>query len=275
MGRETIQCGLNLGERRITRQFKHHVDDVPVGLIHALATHLSVNGGRVYRSLVEITCDPGQFPHRLLRFTRNVEGKRDLATQQSVAGTGARLLAGGLIGAHSEGPVEGEVGHQQRNERAVRGTGVQHRTLRSGLEVMRVHVSDDQRNVGASSVGACVGTDLNPSVHETGLERLGKLPKEAALPVLRTRNLKELGTADADALKIESESLFAVDNLLAKALQARQRREAAGISDTVEAVQPRKAPPFDTKLVGKRLGGTRRGAAVSYTHLTLPTTPYV
>ena len=67
-----------------------------------------------------------------------------------------------------EGPVEGEVGHQQRNERAVRGTGVQHRTLRSGLEVMRVHVGDDQRNVGSTTVGACVGTDLNSSVHGRG-----------------------------------------------------------------------------------------------------------
>ena len=49
------------------------------------------------------------------------------------------------------------------------------------------------------------------------------------------RQLKSLGTDDADALKIEAKSLFNLDNLLAKAQAARARREAEGISDRVEA----------------------------------------
>jgi len=44
-----------------------------------------------------------------------------------------------------------------------------------------------------------------------------------------------------------------VSNLLAKAEAERKRREAAGISDSVEAAQQKEAPPFDTRLVGKRL----------------------
>jgi len=48
-------------------------------------------------------------------------------------------------------------------------------------------------------------------------------------------------------------SLFNVSNLLAKAEAERKRREAAGISDSVEAAQQKEAPPFDTRLVGKRL----------------------
>ena len=36
-------------------------------------------------------------------------------------------------------------------------------------------------------------------------------------------------------------------------MAARARREAAGISDSVEVAQPSEAPAFDTQLVGKRL----------------------
>lgn len=64
---------------------------------------------------------------------------------------------------------------------------------------------------------------------------------------------KTVGTADKDALKLEAQAVFSVDNLLAKAEAARVRREKAGISDSVEARQPREAPAFDVNLVGKYL----------------------
>ena len=89
--------------------------------------------------------------------------------------------------------------------------------------------------------------------HEMAMKRKKKLPAEAAPPQLRTRVLKELGTADADALRLEATSLFNVSNLLVKAQAERARREAAGISDSVEACQPLTAPPFNTQLVGKYL----------------------
>lgn len=54
-----------------------------------------------------------------------------------------------------------------------------------------------------------------------------------------------------DALRLESASLFNVEKLKAKAELRRAEREAAGISDRVEAAQQHNAPPFDTRLVGK------------------------
>ena len=54
-------------------------------------------------------------------------------------------------------------------------------------------------------------------------------------------------------LRLEQQSIFNVSNLLEKAKAARERREAAGISDSVEVRQDREAPPFDTRLVGKWL----------------------
>ena len=80
-------------------------------------------------------------------------------------------------------------------------------------------------------------------------------PETAAVPPqLKPRALKVLGTEDADALRIEGQTLFNVNTLLPKAEAARKRREAAGISDRVEAAQPLDPPPFDTGLVGKQLG---------------------
>ena len=54
-------------------------------------------------------------------------------------------------------------------------------------------------------------------------------------------------------LRLEQQSIFNVSNLLEKAKAARERREEAGISDSVEVRQDREAPPFDTRLVGKWL----------------------
>ena len=48
-------------------------------------------------------------------------------------------------------------------------------------------------------------------------------------------------------LRLEQQSIFNVSNLLEKAKAARERREAAGISDSVEVRQDREAPPFDTR----------------------------
>ena len=89
--------------------------------------------------------------------------------------------------------------------------------------------------------------------YEMQLRRLKQLPAAAAPPQLKPRLTKTLGTADADALRLEAASLFNVDRLLERAQAERARREAAGISDSAEATQPLEAPAFDTNLVGKRL----------------------
>ena len=65
--------------------------------------------------------------------------------------------------------------------------------------------------------------------------------------------LKTLGTADEDALAIESKALFSTEELKEKAQAERARRIEAGIADDVENVQPIEAPAFDQSLVGKRI----------------------
>ena len=89
--------------------------------------------------------------------------------------------------------------------------------------------------------------------HEMALRAKRKLPAAAAPPQVAPRLAKTLGTVDADDLRIEAASMFGVDRLLERAQAARLRREAAGISDSVEARQQKQAPAFDVNLVGKRL----------------------
>ena len=59
-------------------------------------------------------------------------------------------------------------------------------------------------------------------------------------------------TACPDAAAIASKSLFSKEELEAKAEAAVKRREAVGISDYVENMQPPEAPPFEQALVGKQ-----------------------
>ena len=81
----------------------------------------------------------------------------------------------------------------------------------------------------------------------------GGLPTEAAPPQHEMRNLGQLGTADADAVEISKRALFRAAELEAKAQAAIQRREASGVADRVERMQPDDAPAFDQALVGKRV----------------------
>ena len=106
----------------------------------------------------------------------------------------------------------------------------------------------------AHTIDALKGMLLKDIIpHEMALRAKKKLPKFAAHPQLKTRSIKDLGTVDVDALRIESKSLFNVDRLLERAQAERARREAQGISDRVQATQQREAPAFDSRLVGKRL----------------------
>jgi hypothetical protein len=89
--------------------------------------------------------------------------------------------------------------------------------------------------------------------HEMALRRQEKLPAAAAPPQLGVRTIKALGTLDADAERLEASTLFNVERLLERAEAERARREAAGISDSVEVRQHPEPPVFDTRLVGKRL----------------------
>ena len=94
-------------------------------------------------------------------------------------------------------------------------------------------------------------SDILP--HERALRRLKKLPTSAAPPQLKSCTIKDLGTIAADALRLEAQSLFNVEQLLAKAEKARAERERRGVSDSVEVRQPPRAPAFDSALVGRRI----------------------
>ena len=89
--------------------------------------------------------------------------------------------------------------------------------------------------------------------HELAERRLKRLPTEAAPPHFTAKSLGQLGTANADALAIKSKALFSTAELKIKAEAEVKRREAAGISDSVERLQPATPPPFNQQLVGKRI----------------------
>ena len=112
----------------------------------------------------------------------------------------------------------------------------------------RIRAGIDEKKHTIGEMTRMLLSDILP--HEMSLRRKKQLPAEAAPPQLTQSYTKTLGTADPDALRIESTSLFDVSQLLVKAQAERARREAAGISDRVEVAQPPR-PAFDTKLVGK------------------------
>lgn len=89
--------------------------------------------------------------------------------------------------------------------------------------------------------------------HEAAERRLKQLPEEAALPQQVVRELGQLGTLDEDAAEIEKKAIFSTEELKVKAEAEVQRRLAAGISDSIEALNGNDAPAFDQALVGRKL----------------------
>ena len=130
---------------------------------------------------------------------------------------------------------------------------IEMRTVGCGWTQFKVRWSydPDQKEATITAWTRLLLVDILP--YEMTLRRQKKLPAAAAPPQVAPRLEKTLGTADADALRIEAAAMFSVDRLLERALAERARREAAGISDGVEARQQGEAPAFDTNLVGKWL----------------------
>jgi hypothetical protein len=130
---------------------------------------------------------------------------------------------------------------------------IEMRTVGCGWTQFQVQWSydPDQKEETVKAWTQLLLSDILP--HEMALRTKKQLPAAAAPPQVSPRVSKELGTADADALLIEAAAMFNVDRLLERAQAERLRREAAGISDSVEARQQGEAPAFDTNLVGKWL----------------------
>ena len=126
----------------------------------------------------------------------------------------------------------------------------------------------DERVGTVAHLKALLVNEIIPE--ETALERLNDLPTEAAPPHHKAAVVKALGTADADALDIESKALFSTEELKAKAEAARQRRVEAGVQDNVENMQPLQPPAFNQELVGKRIEVSPPLAAPSCAHGLAP-----
>ena len=137
------------------------------------------------------------------------------------------------------------------------------------LEYLRLQI--DMRTIGlgwdqfktkwSSKTDATVGTvahlrallvdDILP--YERAEARLKRLPTEAAPPQFTAKEIGQLGTESAEACAVKSKAIFSMEELERKTAEAMARREAAGISDSVEWLQQKEAPAFNQQLVGKRL----------------------
>ena len=90
-------------------------------------------------------------------------------------------------------------------------------------------------------------------LEEVARKRLGQIPTEPPMPELAWNTAKQLGTPTTDATALMAET-FCSPETLARAVEfERERREAAGFTDSVQAKQPPQEPPLDNSLIGKRL----------------------
>ena len=108
------------------------------------------------------------------------------------------------------------------------------------------HESASQHGPTVAHLTALLADEILP--HQAAEQRLKRLPTEATPPQFTAKDLGQLGAANADALAIKAKAIFSTAELKAKAEAAVKRREAAGISDSVERMQPDDPPPFDQRV---------------------------
>ena len=84
--------------------------------------------------------------------------------------------------------------------------------------------------------------------------RCDELPEVAAVPVMKRKSFKELGTPTVQAAALANTvQEFSADELLALAERKREQLEADGEIDRVGDEQPEDPPPFNDTLVGTKL----------------------
>mmetsp|Transcript_1248 Transcript_1248/g.3086 ORF Transcript_1248/g.3086 Transcript_1248/m.3086 type:complete len:285 (-) Transcript_1248:351-1205(-) len=84
-------------------------------------------------------------------------------------------------------------------------------------------------------------------------ERSRPMPVEPPLPDFRAKSLKQLGQPTEDAEELAKTALCSPEQLAAAIAAEHARREEAGFSDSVQAVQPQHPPDLDNDLVGAQL----------------------
>ena len=108
----------------------------------------------------------------------------------------------------------------------------------------------------SSSTDASVGTIKTLTEHLLKIleaEATKVPPAEAACPQLKRKTLPQLGRATVKVEQLDSKGSDDVNNLKAAAEEERLRREAAGIGDRVQNLQPIQPPAFDEDFIGKHI----------------------
>ena len=90
-------------------------------------------------------------------------------------------------------------------------------------------------------------------IHEKSQERLRRIPTEAAVPEMKRRTHRQLGTPACDAQELAAKAIFSVEEVRLAAEAEQHRRDDALIDDPVQRKQQKDAPLLDDSLVGKRL----------------------
>eukprot|EP00966_Prymnesium_polylepis_P060519 1404061-Prymnesium_polylepis.1 len=105
------------------------------------------------------------------------------------------------------------------------------------------------RDEGVGSVA-----DLTGHLKEILQEQADRdVPEAAVAPIMQRKTFKQLGTPTVQAEQLAHQRLsLSEEELLAAAERERARQEACGELDTVGDQQPKKAPPLDESLVGRR-----------------------
>ena len=85
------------------------------------------------------------------------------------------------------------------------------------------------------------------------MAKAGQMPTEPATPAMESKTLKQLGSPTAQVEELANTAEYTGEQLKAKVEAERERREAAGLTDSVSNMQPARPRPLDQTLVGKRL----------------------
>lgn len=81
----------------------------------------------------------------------------------------------------------------------------------------------------------------------------GLIPSEAPIPDFKAKSLKQLGMPTSDSTELAARALCSPQQLQCAIQREHERRAAAGLSDAVQALQPKEAPELDESLVSKQL----------------------
>eukprot|EP00965_Chrysotila_dentata_P203689 6181887-Pleurochrysis_carterae.AAC.1 len=93
-------------------------------------------------------------------------------------------------------------------------------------------------------------------------QRVCDLPEKSPVPLLQRKSLSALGKRKAAAAELEQSKPQSSQSLEAAARAKKAQREAQGMGDSVQEMQPVSAPAVDASLAGKRLE-----SPCEYTHL--------